>query len=74
MGKHAAQSVEVVLLDRFNIRPHLRLVLMLASLLLVVLSAYVIRMRLSEDSVDALRLVVHTHSVKAAVHELSAAV
>ena len=58
------------LLDK--IKAHVRLVLMLASLALIVFSAYFIRMKLSEDSADALRMVAHTHSVTSALHELSA--
>ncbi len=56
---------------RTSIKPHLRLVLMLASLLLIVFSAYFVRMKLSEDSAQALRMVAHTHSVTSALHELS---
>jgi signal transduction histidine kinase len=57
---------------RKSIKAHLRLVLMLASLLLIVFSAYFVRMKLSEDSAQALRMVAHTHSVTSALHELSA--
>ena len=56
----------------FKTRAQWRLVAMLAGLLLVVLGAYVIRMKLSENSADALRMVAHTHAVKAAVQQLSA--
>ncbi|RYD15482.1 MAG: PAS domain S-box protein [Lysobacteraceae bacterium] len=54
------------------VKNHLRLVLMLASLILIVFSAYLLRMKLSEDSADALRSVAHTHRVTSELHALSA--
>jgi signal transduction histidine kinase len=68
--KTRRHSLEIPL--PYPIKAHLRLVLMLASLALIVFSAYFIRMKLSEDSADALRMVAHTHSVTSALHGLSA--
>jgi signal transduction histidine kinase len=51
---------------------NLRLLAMLASLVVIVAGAYLVRQRISDENIGALRLVSHTHEVRAALYELSA--
>ncbi len=51
---------------------NLRLLAMLASLVVIVAGAYLVRQRVSGENIGALRLLSHTHEVRAALYELSA--
>jgi signal transduction histidine kinase len=62
----------VPLLIRFP-QANLRVIVMLASLVVIVGAGYLVRQRVADDTVVAFRLVSHTHEVRAALHELNAA-
>ena len=50
-----------------------RLVILLATLLLIIALAFVIRLRVTSSTVESVERVAHTHEVKAAVFELASA-
>ena len=54
-------------------RANPRLIVLMASLVVVVCAAYLIRQRASDDTVDAFRWVAHSHEVRATLFELTAA-
>jgi signal transduction histidine kinase/CHASE3 domain sensor protein len=58
-------------LNRFP-EANLRLAGLLASLVVIVMAGYLVRQKVSEDTVEAFRWVDHTHEVQAALFELRA--